>query len=330
MSQAAEILKDKNDWMIGENGTRVLSPSGADNGYSTPLPPQPPVVHTYHTSGLLPILLIPMNVVPEAVDEAIESIIKILEPSAAQQRYRYSANTFLSRVVRQCLSVKVFESDLHAMGCYLPDDPIRLTVLVGPANHFIDTWVGTLCERFKNFSDHSETSENLLYDVMTLSEDEDQTSEALPLIEHSLSHVSAVSGSGQNCVFFAIENVSVEIVANNLGDAHLLAFFDEFANMVGKDDLFRRSLTIVRAWWTYETSEYLNVSTKNYMPNAAICVLLISIFNQHHAIIFHPLQALSIFFAEYGDVDWNKYAVTIQGIVPFKPILETNQGEDVS
>jgi len=63
--------------------------------------------------------------------------------------------------------------------------------------------------------------------------------------------------------------------------------------------LFKRSLLLVRAWWAYEASSYVGTSVKNFLADSVICVMLMSVFNQHHTVIHQPLQALAVFLAEY-------------------------------
>ena len=63
--------------------------------------------------------------------------------------------------------------------------------------------------------------------------------------------------------------------------------------------MFKRSLLLVRAWWAYEASSYVGVSTKNLLSDNVLCVMLVSVFNQHAAAIHQPLQALAVFLAEY-------------------------------
>ena len=55
----------------------------------------------------------------------------------------------------------------------------------------------------------------------------------------------------------------------------------------------------MRAWWAYEASSYVGVSTKNFLADPVLCVMLIGVFNQYHAVLHQPLQALAIFLAEY-------------------------------
>ena len=332
MSQAAEVLKDETDWMPGDEGG--FGSVALSEAVPIVIPDPPPVIHTYTTCTLLPIDIIPTNEEEDARDVAIGSVITLLEPHQAQITYRNSVRAFLARVVRRTLGAKVYETGLHALNCFLPDDPIRLTVLLGRTNVYIDTWLPALTEKLSILADiSSDSGKFLLAEMMQVLEDDCIAIEDIqPLTEHTVSHVHVTSGNlpRQGRIFFDIEDTNVEVDSNNLSSVRFLSFLDEIAHLVGKNELFKRSLLLIRGWWLYETATYGGGSTKTLLTDHALCVLVCSIFNQHHAILHQPLQVLSIFLSEYCELDWNNCAVTIQGIVPFRSVLNKSDTDILS
>lgn len=318
MSQASEILKDESDWVLGEDGGFASTISVEI--IPVVIPDPPPIIHTYLSCLLLPNDLIPLNEEEDARDEAIGSVITLLEPHQAQVSYRNSVKAFVARVVRRTLSAKVYETGLHALDCFLPDDPIRLTVLLGRTNLFVDNWVATLTDKFSILADvNSDNGKNLLAEMMQVVDDDCMAGEDLqPLCEHILSRITSTMTSGTPKLFCDIEDANVEIDSNCLSGVRFLSFVEEVAQLVGKKELFKRSLLLIRGWWTYEISTYLGQPSKNFLSDHALCVLICSIFNQHHATLFQPLQVLSVFLAEYCELDWSNCAVTVQGVVPFR------------
>ena len=98
------------------------------------------------------------------------------------------------------------------------------------------------------------------------------------------------------CMF---DQLPVEIT-ESCSTAHtLLAFFEEFSRLVDKNGLFKKTLTLVRAWWAYETASYVGTSIKHYLSDETVTVMVAAIFNQHNDAISQPLQGLFIFLAEY-------------------------------
>ena len=160
----------------------------------------------------------------------------------------------------------------------------------------------------------------------------------LSVLEHRTSEAPYIKISDEKRVGYKIESgrtslqaqqkgeIRVEVLANGTGrtDLCLLCFFQEIAELVGKNDLFKRSACLVRAWWVYEARTYIpELSSvkhlKHYLSDFTIIVMLAAVFNRYHEELSSPLQVLAVFFAEYSDVDWANNAVTIQGVVPFGP-----------
>ena len=118
-----------------------------------------------------------------------------------------------------------------------------------------------------------------------------------------------------NCSLDA--HLRVEIVVNARTDLCMLAFVEEFSGLVGQDNLFKRSLLLIRAWWVYETASYMGCPIKHYLSDFSLCIMVCAIFNQYHAQIGSPLQALCLFLTEYSGYDGSTHAITLQGIVSF-------------
>ena len=328
MSQATEMLKDEADWVAGEDG--FCSASIID---LTPIfiPDPPPVTHTYLTCSIITIDLIPTNEEDEAKDVAVGSVINLLEPTQAQITYRHSVKAFLSRVVQRTLGAKVYETGLHALNWFVPDDPVRLTVLLGRTNNFLETWLPTLTEKLSTLSDvTSDSGRAFMAEMMQVVEDDCTLVEDVqPLTEHTVSHVQATASntSRQLKVLADIEDTNVVIDANNLHNVRFLAFIEEVAVLVGKNELFKRSVILIRGWWAYETVTSGGWTASTLLSDQALCVLIVSIFNQHHATLFQPLQVLSIFLAEYCEVEWSKCIITVQGIIPFRVVAPKSEIE---
>jgi hypothetical protein len=104
-------------------------------------------IHSYHSNAFLPFSIIPQNELPDACDVAVDAILALLQPQKAQEVYRASARAFLGRTVRHSLNAKMFEIGLHALQTFLPDDPIRLSVLLWRGNS--TNWLANLSDKLK-------------------------------------------------------------------------------------------------------------------------------------------------------------------------------------
>ena len=75
-----------------------------------------------------------------------------------------------------------------------------------------------------------------------------------------------------NCSLDA--QLRVEIVVNARTDLCMLAFVEEFSGLVGQDNLFKRSLLLIRAWWVYETASYMGCPIKHYLSDFSLCIMV--------------------------------------------------------
>lgn len=295
--------------------------------------PEPPRVHSYKACRHLPESLIPENSAPDARDAAVGVVLSLLKPYDAQLLYRSSARAFLGRAVRNSLNAKLFESGLHALQTFLPDDPIRLTVLLWRGNS--TNWLANLSDKLRvlelpggsgsgrlggamvqggmGMGGNPAFDEEAFNDVNGF----DIDNEPKPTGEHIITNINPSTNNGHSRMLCTIDAVPVEIMPNGRSDLCFLALVEEISQLVGKKDLFKCSLLLIRGWWTYESSAYAGVSTKSFLSDSVLCVLVCSIFNQYHDVINQPLQALCVFLAEYSDVKWSDVAVTLQGVVPF-------------
>jgi len=105
----------------------------------------------------------------------------------------------------------------------------------------------------------------------------------------------------------------------------MLAFIEEFSTLVGFDNLFKRSVLLIRAWWNYETASYVGGTIKHYLADIPQCVMICAIFNQYHAQIRSPFQALCYFLIEYAEYDGASQAITLQGLAPLTQQGTNNQ-----
>ena len=64
------------------------------------------------------------------------------------------------------------------------------------------------------------------------------------------------------------------------------------------------------------SSGYVGCVIKYYLPDFSLCIMVCAIFNQYHAQIASPLQALCLFLTEYSGYDGATHAITLQGLVP--------------
>ena len=267
--------------------------------------------------------------------EALEPLLLKIMPHETQARYRTSAVRLLKKHLRKALQCNILEVGLHAVRSFLPTDALRLSVVL--SGRLEPHWQTLARDGLVKSSQQTQSNTSTPTSSSTSSSSADATAAAAAAAaggetKHQLKHVEIVktpSGGGfrVTCVCDATD---VEISLNSRSDVCMLAFFEEVAHLVGQNNLFKRSLLLIRAWWVYEAAAYVETSIKHYLSDFNITVMVCAIFNQFHARISSPLQALCLFLAEYSAYDGATHAITLQGIVPFKSALELGNGNSGS
>lgn len=289
-------------------------------------------------------MVIPTNDFVSDIDQCIDEILNLVSPSQAQLIYRGSARSFYCRLIQKQLNAKVFELGLHAIGCFLPDDPMKICIIaskfnstsqVNSASPTASTWYMQLCNRLLQLSNNPNATYLIEESVEGLEEmivyPTYATNHILRNSTVSNIHQSDVNGLaaspfGENITDFKINSVidtlEVEIYLNRRFDLCFLTFFQEVSILVGKNNLFNRSVVLIRSWWVYETTAYHGSPMRHYLNDMTLVVLICAVFNRYHNIIYHPFQCLCLFLAEYSAVDWTNSIITIYGVYPIPSSYE--------
>jgi len=261
-------------------------------------------------------------------DQAVQEIIMLIQPHEAQFQYRASAIGLLRKQIRSTLSANTFDISLHEVRCFLPDDSLKLSVIVSKSH--VATWQTSLIDHFTLLAERATLHGG---NYSSIYQDDDSVNigfggnleEYKALCCHIISNVSLVSGNANSKAVFNIDSMEVEVSANNRNEICMLAFIEEFSTLVGNDNLFKRSVLLIRAWWNYESASYVGGTIKHYLADIPQCIMICAIFNQYHAQIRSPFQALCYFLIEYAEYDGASQAITLQGLAPLTQQGTTNQ-----
>jgi len=114
----------------------------------------------------------------------------------------------------------------------------------------------------------------------------------------------------------------IDISVRQVGGLCTLDFMSHLSQLFGKDELLKKSIILLKAWFTYESS-FLG-SYAACLATYALYVLVVFIMNNHHAEVATPLDVLRIFFRYWGTFDWDNSIATI-----YSPIRAQNYYERV-
>eukprot|EP01038_Epipyxis_sp_PR26KG_P005815 gene5815-8021_t len=276
----------------------------------------------FKSSGINQVLEKPLNInafidvitnkeeIETFVNSCVDEIVQLLQPHMEQFQYRSSAVNMIKYQTRESLNSSVFEIGLHELKCFLPDDSMKLSVVISKTNMI--EWHKQLMEQLHIVAEQAVSGAGLAENTLDLPDEISKT-----VTNHVISNICFTNHLQNFKVLFTIDSLNIEIIPNCRADLCMLAFFEEFGNLVDQDYLFKRSILLIRAWWTYETAGYLGSPINHYIPEMAFVMMICAIFNLNHNRISTPLHALNLFISEYSKFDCINYAITLQGPVPF-------------
>mmetsp|Transcript_25032 Transcript_25032/g.22751 ORF Transcript_25032/g.22751 Transcript_25032/m.22751 type:complete len:930 (+) Transcript_25032:137-2926(+) len=122
-----------------------------------------------------------------------------------------------------------------------------------------------------------------------------------------------------NKLLVSVIDQDISICFNELDDVYRTAVFEEINFIIGKDNLFKRSILLIKSWCSYESPRLLEFSTiKMSLIFEGVCILVMCLFaTQDKSLMFKsPLDALISFLKEYSQLDLTKWYITPYGLLP--------------
>lgn len=107
------------------------------------------------------------------------------------------------------------------------------------------------------------------------------------------------------------EGTLIDISVKQTGGLCTVDFITFLAEKVGKENLLKKSILMLKSWMTYEAS--LLGSHAANMATYALYVLVIFLINNFYEELETPLQVFHKFFTYFGKFDWDQKIVTIYG-----------------
>jgi hypothetical protein len=288
------------------------------------------------------------------LDQFGDTILSMILPTYEQLQYRFQVEKFVAKLVRKSLGAQIHQMGIHSLKCFLPEDPISLSIYL--CRGLEHSWYLRLNEKLCRMSTGVSSSPHPgsqplvtpsvvsglgamsgiakgLSDIPSPSDHQDLSSSSSSLFGHIISNVSFMDEHGVHSLQCLVANMTVDVRVNEKIDLCLYAFFEDFDRTIGRDHLLKKSLSLIRAWWTLEVPLHYTPTllSSQYLPNESIIIMVCAIFNQYYQHISHPIHALCIFITEYASFDWTTHVLTIFGPIPRSSSslsLQDNGGEN--
>lgn len=117
-----------------------------------------------------------------------------------------------------------------------------------------------------------------------------------------------------------IENISIDISINNFLGLTKVLLMKHIEESSFPRLLFKRSLVLIKIWSYYEVN--LLGSNVSLLGSYALETLVIFLFNNYSDYITNEVTALFTFIKVMNKIDYEKYIITIHGLIPKETFIE--------
>ncbi|CAM9856041.1 unnamed protein product, partial [Phaeothamnion confervicola] len=122
-----------------------------------------------------------------------------------------------------------------------------------------------------------------------------------------------------------VQNVSVDLTANQLGSCAAVALLEAANRAVGRGHLLKRALIALKAWGAHESPQYVGqpvLGGKSAgVTSYALAVMVLHVFHRHGGALCTVLDAVLAFFRTFAEFDWEHEALCWQGSIPLTRIV---------
>jgi hypothetical protein len=255
-----------------------------------------------------------------ALSRLTNTVLSYMTPTVEQLKRRFQVEKYLAKLVRKSLGAQVYQMGLYSIRAFLPDDPVTLSIYL--CRGLENSWYLRLNEKLCRMSSsvHAQRDPTDSTDDISSTTPPESQDSLHPSPAHIIKNVSFMEENCEHRLQCVIGTYSVDIRATQKVDLCFAAFIEEIDRTVGRDHLFKKSLILIRAWWTLEASMY--TETLPVLSTSAVCVMVCALFSRFHREIYHPIHALMLFLTEYATFDWAKYGLSVYGSIDLST-LET-------
>jgi len=303
------------------------------------------------------------------LEKRAEQLLRLIAPSPQSHVYRASVFSFISQQVRRTLGAQCFAVSAYACRTYLPDEDVAVSAFLCRGQE--QTWFIRLNEALCKLSNETQYGQWACSVTPTPLSASGNTESSLanspeapqgmgkdgvlgqdgnalpsgPFFNHVLSNVNFVnSRDGNQQIKCLVDNVSVDVEANQLGNLTLVAFLEEADQRIqsssGCPHLFKKSLLLIKAWWLYETRPMTASCATTLLDSNALAVMVLALLSSPPVLATalceqgspfgnedrlgsstpicwtSPIQVVMAFFSIYARFPWDRYCVTIDGPQP--------------
>jgi predicted nucleotidyltransferase len=269
------------------------------------------------------------------LNQLTNQLIRSLRPSKQSELRRRKVFKRVQGFILECFgSERVLVSAFGSVpfGTYLPDGDIDMCVLgdydVLDSKHWAEQLSAFIAR--KSREEKKEKMSKTKKKISTIDDDENDD-------EYLDVNDIVIINANVKLLKCVVDGIVVDVSVNQFGGLSTLAFLEEVNSKIGKNDLFKRSVILVKAWAYYESrvlgAQYALLSTYA-LKTIIICAIrkkqqsdTTTITNNKRTSFETPLDILRAFFEYVSEFPWETHAVTIFGDVPIQKLHSSSSYE---
>ncbi|KAI9990517.1 hypothetical protein PInf_021613 [Phytophthora infestans] len=263
--------------------------------------------------------------VPSAAASQADTLIEWMGPSDVADRVRQQVLSFVQRVITAHFPLAAaplfFATGSYPMKTYLPGSDLDICLLV--PQELESSWYYIVTQ------------------ALCVAGGSGGAGTVLDLGNSAIRNVTFINADVR-VVKCTVDNIPVDFTANRVGALGAVRLLDAMAARVGRQHLFKKSLILIKAWCTHESSPFMQRASNEAggsvpgstpasvmgashgaLSTYAVNTIVMALFNQHGDALTHPLQALYLFLDRLAEFPWHECALTLHGPVPLSRLAST-------
>lgn len=290
--------------------------------------------------------------VPSAAASQADTLIEWMGPSDVADRVRQQVLSFVQRVITAHFPLAAaplfFATGSYPMKTYLPGSDLDICLLV--PQELESSWYYIVTQALCVAGGSGGAGTVLDLGNSASSDVSGSSSPSGPaaasgggplLLTNTVRNVTFINADVR-VVKCTVDNIPVDFTANRVGALGAVRLLDAMAARVGRQHLFKKSLILIKAWCTHESSPFMQRASNEAggsvpgstpasvmgashgaLSTYAVNTIVMALFNQHGDALTHPLQALYLFLDRLAEFPWHECALTLHGPVPLSRLAST-------
>eukprot|EP00603_Paraphysomonas_imperforata_P008009 CAMPEP_0114422426 /NCGR_PEP_ID=MMETSP0103-20121206/5603_1 /TAXON_ID=37642 ORGANISM="Paraphysomonas imperforata, Strain PA2" /NCGR_SAMPLE_ID=MMETSP0103 /ASSEMBLY_ACC=CAM_ASM_000201 /LENGTH=1340 /DNA_ID=CAMNT_0001591009 /DNA_START=89 /DNA_END=4111 /DNA_ORIENTATION=+ len=242
------------------------------------------------------------------VEAELQCLLNHVSPSYESDRRRRGLINYIQELFdAHCHNYKLALGGSFPLQVYLPESDLDVTMLTendDDLNSVMQIF-SCLCQAIKD----NEKQNDLPFAV-------DNAEFKIQSIEFINARIKVVK-----CV---INRMSLDITANQRNSLASATFLEEANRLIGHDNLYKRSIILVKVWCLQESAKYnsqnvsISGSKEGMFSSYALSILVLYLFNLYPVELTTPLQVLRSFLETFSTFHFDKFVLSLDGPVPIQ------------